>query len=84
MEIRYTNPQFVDLPNEISYLFPAFNEPIFGMPYILVCLHPSLAVPVKEGLYFEGAALKHDLWRTGTAFGHFSLRLFHTRECYPE
>ena len=38
VEIRYTNPQFVDLPNEISYLFPAFNEPIFGVPHVLVCL----------------------------------------------
>jgi len=61
VEIRYTNPQFVDLPNEISYLFPAFNEPIFGVPHVLVCLHPSLAVPIKEGLYFKGTDLTASL-----------------------
>jgi hypothetical protein len=85
VEIRYTNPQFVDLPNEISYLFPAFNEPIFGMPHVLVCLHPSLAVPVKEGLYFEGAALKRDLLEDWYRFWPLLIAAFHcTRECRPE
>jgi hypothetical protein len=85
VEIRYTNPQFVDLPNEISYLFPAFNESILGMPYVLVCLHPSLAVPVQEGLYFEGAALKHDLLEDWYRFWPLLIAaVYRPRECFSE
>ena len=58
--IRYSNPEFADMPTEISYLFPAFRDATFGEAYILVCLHPSLAMPVVKGLYFEEGALKHD------------------------
>jgi hypothetical protein len=50
-----------DMPNEISYLFPAFDDAMLGETYILVCLHSSLAIPVVKGLYFEQDSLKHDL-----------------------
>ncbi len=59
--IRYTNPEFADMPTEISYLFPAFSDATFSEAFILVCLHPSLAIPVVKGLYFEEGSLKHDL-----------------------
>jgi hypothetical protein len=61
IRIRYTNPEFTDMPTEISYLFPAFNDAMFEEAYTLVCLHPSLAIPAVKGLYFEEGALKHDL-----------------------
>jgi hypothetical protein len=59
--IRYSNPEFADMPTEITYLFPAFSDVIFGETSILVCLHPSLAIPSVEGLYFEDGELKHDI-----------------------
>jgi hypothetical protein len=61
VRIRYGNPGFADMPTEISYLFPAFNDAIFEEAYLLVCLHPSLAIPAVKGLYFEEGVLKHDL-----------------------
>jgi hypothetical protein len=38
VRIRYTNPEFADLPTEISYLFPAFSDATFSEEYILVCV----------------------------------------------
>jgi len=61
VSIRYKNPELTDMPNEITYLFPAFVDSLFWEPSILICLHPSLAVPVVKGLYFEDEALKYDL-----------------------
>jgi hypothetical protein len=64
--IRYSNPSGTDLPNEISFRFRclSYDDP-FG-PIWLVCLHPSLAEPVRGGLYFDGENLKSDFledWR---------------------
>jgi len=61
VRIQYTNPEFEDMPNDISYLFPAIVDSLFWQPNVLVCLHPSLAVPMVKGLYFERDQLKYDL-----------------------
>jgi hypothetical protein len=60
-EIWYSNPGYLDLPNQISYHFPLFPDLVFGDEEdAKVCLHPGLMVPVAEGLYFEGDLLKKD------------------------
>ncbi len=64
--IRYSNPSGTGLPNEISFRFRClcYDYP-FG-PIWLVCLHLSLAEPVRGGLYFDGEDLKSDFledWR---------------------
>jgi hypothetical protein len=61
VEIWYRNPEFIDMPNQICYRFPAFQDVMGGEPFTLVCLHPSLAIPVVKGLYFERDELKYDL-----------------------
>ena len=68
VRIRYSNPGFADMPTEISYFFPAFNDAMFEEAYLLVCLHPSLAIPAVKGLYFEEGVLKHDLWEDWQRF----------------
>ena len=60
VEIWYTNPEFIDIPNQICFHFPAFDQVIGGESEIMVCLHPSLAELVVQGLYFEGDKLKTD------------------------
>ncbi len=56
--IAYTNPELIDMPNYICYLFPVIEPGEGGR--VRVCLHPSTAIPVAEGLYFEGAELRVD------------------------
>src|ERR1700751_1097952 len=48
--ILYSNPSGTDMPNEISFRFwcLSYDYPFF--PIWLVCLHPSLAEPVRGGL----------------------------------
>jgi hypothetical protein len=58
--IWYTNPEFIDMPNEICFRFPAFHQVLGGESETLVCLHPSLADLIVKGLYFEGDELKWD------------------------
>ena len=60
-EVWYSNPEYLDMPNQISYHFPAFPDLVFGDEEdAKVCLHPSLMVPVAEGLYYDGDLLKKD------------------------
>lgn len=59
-EISYTNPTLADMPNEICWRFPVLQELCWRGLESFVCLHPSVAVPVQEGLYFEGARLLCD------------------------
>ena len=68
--IRYSNPSGTDMPNEISFRFwcLSYDYPFF--PIWLVCLHPSLAEPVRGGLYFEGEDLKGDFLEDWTRFWH--------------
>lgn len=61
VRICYSNTELIDMPNEISYIFPTFVSAIFWRPDVLVCLHPSMAVPVLKGLHFEGSQLRYDL-----------------------
>jgi hypothetical protein len=60
VEIWYTNPEFIDMPHQICFRFPAFHQVMGGESEALVCLHPSLADPIVQGLYFEGDELKAD------------------------
>jgi hypothetical protein len=60
VEIWYTNPEFIDMPNQICFHFPAFHQVMGGESETLVCLHPSLADLVVQGMYFEGDKLKTD------------------------
>ena len=57
-DIKYSNPGSGDLPNSIHYLFPIVED---GGAEPMVCLHPSAAIPLVSGLYFEGPDLKHDI-----------------------
>lgn len=61
--VGYTNPETVDMPNFLCYLFPTLdNGSSVGFSRdLLVCLHPSAAIPIAEGLYFEDASLKGDI-----------------------
>jgi|SRR6185437_10414081 len=59
-EIWYSNPSPRDMPNDLCYRFPAFRDRFWGDGESFVCLHPGLAVPVQQGLYFEGERLLGD------------------------
>lgn len=61
-EIWYTNPEFIDIPNQICFHFPAFDQVIGCDSEIMVCLHPSLAELVVQGLYFQGDEDWHRFW----------------------
>lgn len=60
MDIWYSNPGLMDMPNELCYRFPALPPRSIGAGDTLICLHPSLIEPVVEGLYFEDDQLKAD------------------------
>lgn len=61
--VGYTNPEMVDMPNFLCYLFPILDNGVsVGLqPEKLICLHPSAAIPIAEGWYFEDALLKRDI-----------------------
>ncbi len=59
VRVWYTNPDLLDMPNQICFEFPAFPDEIWGSEDdALVCLHPSLITAVSEGLYWEEDELK--------------------------
>jgi len=61
IDIRFWSE--LDVPNEITFRFPFTEirrEDDFDDSKRFVFLHPSLAVPVTEGLYFEPDVLKQD------------------------
>jgi hypothetical protein len=60
--IGYTNPAMIDMPNYLSFLFPIAVQPKGSREEAgtFVCLHPSEAIAVAYGLYFEGDFLKRD------------------------
>lgn len=60
IDIWYSNPGLVDMPNAICFRFPALRPRTIGPGDTFICLHPSLVEPVLEGLYFEGDQLKAD------------------------
>jgi hypothetical protein len=60
IEIWYNNPEFINLPNQICFRFPAFPQALGRKSETLVCLHPSLPELAVAGLYFEGDMLKQD------------------------
>lgn len=51
-EIWYSNPGLTGMPNELCFRFPVFCDLFGDDAESLVCLHPSLIVPVQEGLVF--------------------------------
>ena len=59
-EVWFSNPGLKDMPNELCFRIPAFNVQFTDGGHCLVCVHPSLIVPVQEGLYFEGDRLLCD------------------------
>jgi hypothetical protein len=68
--IRYSNPSGTDIPNEISFRFRCLSYVYPFSPIWLVCLHSSLAEPVRGGLYFDGEDLKGDFLEDWTRFWH--------------
>jgi hypothetical protein len=60
--ILYTNPVMLDMPNNLSFLFPIAAQPESkgNEAGTFICLHPSEAIDVGYGLYFEGDDLKRD------------------------
>jgi hypothetical protein len=70
--VRYTNPIYPGLPNDLSFGFPVLHEPILFYPAretTYACLSPYVAHPIQTGLYLEHGTLKEDAWKTGTSFG---------------
>lgn len=61
--VGYTNPDIPHMPNMLCYLFPLVeNELSEGVrPNALVCLHPTGAIPLTRGLYFEDDRLGADI-----------------------
>ena len=59
-EVWYSNPGPKGMPNELGFRFPAFPVPIGDVMECLVCVHPSVMVPIQEGLYFDGDRLLRD------------------------
>jgi hypothetical protein len=59
-EVWYSNPTSADMPAEICWRFPVFQIRVWRITESFVCLHPSLAIPVQEGLYFDGDRLLGD------------------------
>lgn len=68
--IRYSNPSGTALPNEISFRFRCLRYDYPFFPIQLVCLHPSLAEPVRGGLYFDGGDIKADFLEDWRRFWH--------------
>jgi hypothetical protein len=68
--IGYTNPVTLDMPNNLSFLFPIVVQPNGSQQEAgtFVCLHPSEAIDVAYGLYFEGDFLKRDCLEDWTLF----------------
>ena len=68
--IGYTNPDLGELPNHLCFLFPIALEPIDPKDErrTLVCLHPSTAIVISHGLYFEGDQVKQDVLEDWRAF----------------
>lgn len=60
VDIAFSNPEFVDMPNDVCFRFPVFDRGIWRSPELLVCMHPSLAEAQICGLYFEGDRLLND------------------------
>ena len=60
VEIKFSNPDLLDMPNDVSFRFPVVDVGPWGNPEPLVCLHASLACPASRGLYFEGPDLMYD------------------------
>ena len=61
IDIRYWNE--LNAPNELCFRFPVTaieRENNFDDLQRFVFLHPSLAIAVSEGMYFEGSTLKYD------------------------
>lgn len=59
VEIWYSNPGLMGMPNELCFAFPTFydaDEPEAA----LVCLHSALVEGIQMGLYFEGDQLLWD------------------------
>ena len=56
----YSNPGTTDMPNQLCFGFPLLQDSFWLETESYVCLHPSLAVPVQAGLYFEGDRLLRD------------------------
>lgn len=58
--IGYSNPDIPHMPNMLCYLFPIVaGSEEHGDP--LICLHPTSAIPLTRGLYFEGDHLGADI-----------------------
>jgi hypothetical protein len=68
--IGYTNPVLANMPNSVSFLFPIAFDPEDWRDEagIFICLHPSEAIDVAYGLYFEGDSLKRDCLEDWTLF----------------
>jgi hypothetical protein len=68
--ISYTNPVVIDMPNDLSFLFPIAGQPEGkeNEAGTFVCMYPSEAVDVAYGLYFEGDAIKRDCLEDWTLF----------------
>jgi hypothetical protein len=61
--VRYTNPIYPGLPNDLSFGFPVLHEPIWFYPAretTYACLSPYVAHPIQTGLYLEHGTLKED------------------------
>lgn len=61
--VGYSNPDPPGMPNYLCYLFPLIQRlsPVASGDDALVCLHPSMVIPLTGGLYFEHDALKYDM-----------------------
>jgi hypothetical protein len=57
VHVWYSNPGLVDMPNQICFRFPAFDQALGYEEETLVCLHPSLADLIVHGFYPEGDKL---------------------------
>jgi hypothetical protein len=59
-EVWFSNPTSADMPTEICWRFPVLQNCVWRETESFVCLHPSLAIPVQEGLYLDGDRLLGD------------------------
>jgi hypothetical protein len=60
VHVWYSNPELVDMPNQICFRFPAFHQALGYEEDTLVCLHPSLADLIVHGFYPEEDKLMRD------------------------
>jgi hypothetical protein len=60
--IGYTNPQDIEIPNYLTFLFPMVKctQRPATFDNLLICLHPSAAIPLSEGIYLEEGNVKLD------------------------